>query len=51
MRSNLFSRLGFKVEKPVVTKKLSKKVSEELERDREKLRILYLKDTIETAKM
>lgn len=51
MRSNLFARLGFKVEKPVVTKKLSKKVSEELEKDREKLRILYLKDTIETAKM
>jgi len=50
-KSNLFSRLGFRLTKPEVQKKLPKKISDALIKDNEERIKLYKKDTQETAEM
>ena len=51
MISNLFSRLGFTVEKPEIRVTIPPEVKAKLERDKEKLVALYGKDAIDTAEM
>lgn len=51
MISNLFSLLGFTVEKPEVRVTIPPEIKAKLDRDKEKLIALYGKDAIDTAEM